>query len=65
MKLTIEEALAIRFHMGPYCGESYWNNVGKVFEQCKLAYLLHTADMMSTYLDSAPGAGTSAEFISV
>ena len=52
MKLTREEAVAIRFHMGPWQdGEK--QNAGKAFEQCSLAALLHIADMMATYLDEA------------
>ena len=50
MKLTREEAVAIRFHMGPWQdGEK--QNAGKAFEQCSIAALLHVADMMATYLD--------------
>ena len=50
MKLTREEAVAIRFHMGPWQdGEK--QNAGKAFEQCSIAALLHIADMMATYLD--------------
>lgn len=52
MKLTREEAVAIRFHMGPW-QEGEKQNAGKVFEQCSLAALLHIADMMATYLDEA------------
>ena len=50
MKQTREEAVAIRFHMGPWQdGEK--QNAGKAFEQCSIAALLHIADMMATYLD--------------
>lgn len=56
MKLTREEAVAIRFHMGPWQdGEK--QNVGKAFEKCSLAVLLHIADMQATYLDEAGDNG--------
>lgn len=49
MRLTREEAFAIRFHMGPDNGD--WRNVGGAFELFPMAMLTHTADMMATYLD--------------
>lgn len=56
MKLTREEAVAIRFHMGPWQdGEK--QNVGKAFEKCSLAALLHIADMQATYLDEVDDDG--------
>ena len=51
MKLTVEEAISIRFHMGAYEGEKCWNNVSSAFQKYPLAFYLHMADMMSTYLD--------------
>ena len=52
MRPISEQAVAIRFHMGPWQdGEK--QNAGKAFEQCSLAALLHIADMMATYLDEA------------
>lgn len=50
MKLTPEEASAIRWHMGSWQdGEK--NNAGKAFSKYPLAVLTHIADMMATYLD--------------
>lgn len=53
MKLTVEEALAIRWHMGSFDeavkGGSY--SMGNAYEMYPLALLLHVADMKATYLD--------------
>lgn len=48
IKLTREEAFAIRYHMG-FCGSDPVNNVGKSFEMFPLAFALSTADMEATY----------------
>jgi hypothetical protein len=52
LKLTTEEILAIRAHMGGWDnaakGGSYF--ISKIFERSKLALLLHLADMEATYL---------------
>jgi hypothetical protein len=49
MKLTREEAFAIRYHMGfSYGGEEEKRNVGKVFEMYPLATSLSIADMEAT-----------------
>ena len=48
MKLTREEAFAIRYHMG-FSGNEEKNNVGAAFEMFPLAFALSTADMESTY----------------
>jgi len=55
MKLTVEEAVAIRFHMGAYEGEKAWNNVSSAFEKYPLAFHLHFADMQATYFDEKRG----------
>ena len=51
MKLTMEEAVAIRFHMG-YTGD-YTNDkaCGAAFRKYPLALELHIADMRASYLD--------------
>lgn len=53
MKLTQDEILAIRWHMGPYDfyarGGGY--DLDNAFKQCKLATMLHIADMMATHWD--------------
>ncbi len=48
MKLTREEAFAIRYHMG-FSGNEPANNVGAAFEKYPLAFALSTADMEATY----------------
>ncbi len=55
MKLSREEALAIRFHMGAFAPEVKGgdNSVSKAFELYPLALLLHEADMLASYLDEA------------
>ena len=51
MKLTREEAFAIRYHMGFSNVENQMatNNVSKAFEMYPLAFALSTADMEATY----------------
>lgn len=46
MRLTNEEAFAIRFHMGAYSDP----NTGKAFEKYPLALLLHQADERATFM---------------
>ena len=51
MKLTREEAFAIRYHMG-FSGagnQQEINNVSKAYEMFPLAFALSTADMEATY----------------
>lgn len=48
MKLTREEAFAIRYHMG-FSGSDDIRNVGNAFERFPLATALHMADMEATY----------------
>lgn len=51
--LTEEEALAIRWHMGPFdkAAQGDFREMDKAFKQSKLAAMLHLADMMATHLD--------------
>lgn len=55
MRLSREEAMAIRWHMGfsdnDFQGGGY--SVGNAFEMFPLAVLLHIADLQATYLDEA------------
>lgn len=57
MKLTREEAMAIRWHMGfgdvSFKGGDH--SVGNAFEKYPLAMLLHMADMCASYLDESRG----------
>ncbi len=48
MRLTREEAFAIRFHMG-FSGTEDINLIGRAFEKFPLAYALHAADMEASY----------------
>jgi hypothetical protein len=49
IRLSREEAFAIRYHMG-FSDTENKTNVGKTFEQYPLAFLLSVADMEATYL---------------
>lgn len=50
MRLSREEAMAIRWHMGAWQdGEK--RGAGAAFEKYRLAVLTHIADMQATYLD--------------
>ena len=48
IRLTREEAFAIRYHMG-LSGIEDKNNIGKTFEMFPLAFALSVADMEATY----------------
>lgn len=48
MKLTREEAFAIRYHMG-FTESQNVRNVGEAFQRFPLAFALSTADMEATY----------------
>lgn len=48
MRLSREEAFAIRYHMGFSTGDEA-NQVGKAFEMFPLAFALSTADMEASY----------------
>lgn len=50
MRLTREEAFAIRFHMGAW-QEGEARNAGKAFEMYPLALFTHIADMLATNID--------------
>lgn len=54
-KLTEEERLAVRWHMGfsdvSFKGGS--NTITGAFEKCPLAVMLHASDLMASYLDEA------------
>lgn len=53
MQLTDEEMLALRWHMGGFDhavkGGSY--DMNNAFNQCKLAAMIHIADMIATHID--------------
>ncbi|MCI1955348.1 MAG: HD domain-containing protein [Oscillospiraceae bacterium] len=52
MKLTPEEAVAIRFHMGEF--ESL-RSTSDAYSKFPLAVMLHVADLEATYLDEEKG----------
>ena len=49
MKLTREEAFAIRYHMG-FSGTEDQRNISSAFSQYPLSFALSTADMEATFL---------------
>ena len=51
LRLTPEEALSIRWHMGGFDDAAKGYALTGAYERCPLALLLHMADMMATYLD--------------
>ena len=59
IRLTREEAVAINWHMGGFDhrvrGGS--SSAGESYEKFPLALLLHTADLMATYIDENRGLG--------
>lgn len=50
INLSLEEAMAIRWHMGAYEGQSVWSTLGKAYEEFNLAMYLHFSDMKSNYV---------------
>ncbi|MGF7010657.1 enamine deaminase RidA (YjgF/YER057c/UK114 family) [Lachnospiraceae bacterium PF1-22] len=50
LRLSVEEAMAIRWHMGAYEGPDNWRTLGNAMEKCPLIIALHQADMEATYL---------------
>jgi hypothetical protein len=51
MKLTDEESMAIRWHMGLGEPKENYNYVSGAFNKYPLALYLHMADMKSSYID--------------
>lgn len=50
IKLTVEESMAIRFHMGAYEGQQIWNTLSTAMTKYPLVLHTHIADMKATYL---------------
>lgn len=50
MKLSMEEIMAINYHMGAYCDSSQWTELGQAYEKYPLALALHQADMEATHI---------------
>lgn len=57
MRLKLDEAIAIRYHMGGFAAVPGDYSMSKAFEQYPIAVLLHTADLMATYLDEQETRG--------
>ena len=55
MRLSLEEAIAVRFHMGGFTASPADQNVSAAFEKVPLAVLLHIADLEASYLDEVRG----------
>lgn len=51
MRLSIEEATAIRFHMGGFAQQPGDYSLSEAFKRYPLAVLVHCADLQATYLD--------------
>lgn len=49
MKLTLEEAMAIRWHMGGFEPKENYGYLSKAFAEFPLALELHIADLRATY----------------
>lgn len=50
LRLTDEEAAAIRWHMGPYRDRDAMRELSEAFQRYPLAAILHSADMIATYI---------------
>ena len=50
MRLTEEEILCIRYHMGAYEGENVWSNFGESISRYPNVLCTHTADMFATHV---------------
>ena len=55
MKLSKDEILSIRGHMGGWDNDTKAGGyiINNIFEACKLAPMLHVADLLATYIDEA------------
>ena len=51
IKLTREEAMCIRWHMGAYEPKELYSELGEAQSQFPLVIYTHTADMLATYID--------------
>lgn len=51
MRLTDDEAMAIRWHMGAYADGDKVRTMSNALDKCPLAMFLQFADMMATHLD--------------
>jgi hypothetical protein len=55
LKLTVEEAMAIRWHMGGFEPTQAYSSISKAYQEFPLAVFIHTADLKATYLMDEKG----------
>lgn len=55
IKLTAEEIVAIRWHMGAYESKENYNSLSIAFNNYPLALMLHMADLKATYWEEGEG----------
>lgn len=53
--LTVDEILAIRWHMGGFEAKENYKKIQETFNTSKLAVLLHMSDLKATFLDEREG----------
>lgn len=51
IKLTGKEIIAVRWHMGAYCGRESWDTLGTAYDRYPEVLCLHFADMIATHYD--------------
>ena len=57
MRLSVEEAVAIRYHMGGFDAKDGDYSISRAYERYPLAVMLHAADLTATYLDEGESRG--------
>ena len=55
IRLTSEEAVAIRYHMGGFDAKPGDYSISKAYEMYPLGAMLHSADLLASYLDETRG----------
>lgn len=55
MKLGLEEAMAIRWHMGGFTDKEQYQTLSKAYNEFPLAVYLHMADLRATYMMDKKG----------
>lgn len=50
-KLTEEEIMCIRYHMGAFCDKEEWNDYTRAVRKYPLVLWTHTADMLATHVE--------------
>ena len=57
MRLSVEEAVAIRYHMGGFDAKDGDYSLSRAFEKYPLSVFLHVADLEASYLDEIERRG--------